>query len=51
MVRFPERDALFWIPVEEATEQKMELRFDAEFDHPAINCAEEFCFDERLPPS
>jgi len=48
VVRFPEHNALFWVPVEEATTRKMELRFDSEIDHPSINWGDEFRLDERL---
>lgn len=49
LVRYPETETFYWIDVEEATEQKMELRFDAEIDHPSINWAAEFEFDGRIP--
>ena len=48
-VRFSEGDTMFWIPVEQATKQKMELRFDGEIGHPSINWAAEYTFDEQLP--
>ncbi|MFB6104660.1 MAG: group I intron-associated PD-(D/E)XK endonuclease [Halobacteriaceae archaeon] len=44
VVRDPEDDELYWVDIEEATNQKMELRFDAEIDHPAINWAAEYRF-------
>ena len=49
VVRYPNDETLYWIDIEEATEQKMELRFEAEIDHPSINWAEEYelCSEER----
>lgn len=47
-VRYPEDGTFYWIPVESATTQKMELRFDAEIDHPSINWASEFEFAGRV---
>ncbi|WP_323675317.1 group I intron-associated PD-(D/E)XK endonuclease [Halorubellus sp. PRR65] len=44
IVRFPEDDQLYWVDVEDATEQKMELRFEAAIDHPSINWASDFEF-------
>jgi len=43
-VRYPETETFYWIPVREATTQKMELRFEAEIDHPSINWASGFEF-------
>ncbi|WP_262174927.1 group I intron-associated PD-(D/E)XK endonuclease [Haloarcula laminariae] len=48
-VRYPQTEAIYWIPVAEATEQKMELRFTAEIDHPSINWAEDYEFDGSIP--
>ncbi|WP_435196776.1 group I intron-associated PD-(D/E)XK endonuclease [Natronomonas sp. EA1] len=48
-VRYPATGALYWIPIDEATTQKMELRFDATLDHPSINWATDYTFDRRLP--
>lgn len=49
VVRYPETDSIYWIPIAEATAQKMELRFTAEIDHPSINWASEYEFDGSLP--
>ncbi|SDM02476.1 PD-(D/E)XK endonuclease [Halogranum gelatinilyticum] len=49
VVRYPETETLYWIRVEEATRQKMELRFEAEIDHPSINWAEEYEFTGGIP--
>ena len=48
-VRYPETDQLYWISVNEATTQKMELRFDAAIDHPSINWAADYEFSENCP--
>ena len=50
LVRYPETESLYWIDIDDATEQKMELRFDAEIDHPSINWAAEYAFDDVIPP-
>lgn len=49
VVRYPGKGTLYWVPISEATEQKMELRFSAEIDHPSINWAEEYEFSGTLP--
>ena len=49
VVRYPENENIYWVDIDEATEQKMELRFDAEIDHPSINWAEEYEFQGRIP--
>jgi hypothetical protein len=51
VVRYPKKDTLYWIPISQATEQKMELRFTAEIDHPSINWAEDFEFLGTIPES
>jgi hypothetical protein len=48
-VRYPENEQLYWIPVSDATTQKMELRFEARIDHPSINWATEYEFNGRIP--
>ena len=50
LVRYPPNETLYWIDITEATTQKMELRFDADIDHPSINWAEEYEFDGTIPP-
>jgi hypothetical protein len=48
LIRYPAEETLYWVPVEEATQQKMELRFEAQIDHPSINWAEEFELENRV---
>jgi hypothetical protein len=47
LVRFPETEQLYWVGVDEASGQKMELRFDAAIDHPSINWAADYEFDPQ----
>jgi hypothetical protein len=47
VVRFPENERLYWIDVADASEQKMELRFEAAIDHPSINWAADYEFCPR----
>lgn len=49
VVRYPKTEAMYWIPIAEATEQKMELRFTAEIEHPSINWADEYEFSDSIP--
>lgn len=49
LVRHPDADDLYWIWVDEATEQKMELRFEASIEHPSINWAADYEFDGNIP--
>ena len=49
LVRYPDTETLYWIHVENATSQKMELRYESEIDHPSINWAEQFEFRGRIP--
>ena len=50
LVDYPETDTLYWVDIDEATGQKMELRFEADIDHPSINWAEDYEFSpEQLP--
>jgi len=49
VVRYPQTETLYWIPIAQATEQKMELRFSADIDHPSINWAENYEFDGSIP--
>ena len=51
VVRYPPTEQLFWIDIEDATVQKMELRFKAEIKHPSINWAEAYEFNGTLPPA
>jgi hypothetical protein len=48
-VRYPETEIIYWIPISEATAQKMELRFSADIDHPSINWAEDYELDKSIP--
>lgn len=43
-VRYPETGQFYWVDVEDAPSKKMDLRFDAEIDHPSINWASAFAF-------
>lgn len=49
LVRYPTTERLYWINVGDATEQKMELRYEARIDHPSINWATEYEFDGTIP--
>jgi hypothetical protein len=49
VVRYPGTETLYWIDIEDATTQKMELRFDAAIDHPSINWASDFEFNGSIP--
>ncbi|MDQ2050953.1 group I intron-associated PD-(D/E)XK endonuclease [Natronolimnohabitans sp. A-GB9] len=49
LVYYPENGQFYWIETTDAPEQKMELRFESEIDHPAINWAETYEFDEAIP--
>ena len=49
MVYYPETETFYWIDTADATEQKMELRFESEIDHPSINWAREYEFDGTIP--
>ena len=49
LVRHPRTESLYWIDIDEASTQKMELRFDAEIDHPSINWADDYVFDGEIP--
>lgn len=49
LVRNPEDGSLYWIDIDDASEQKMALRFDAEIEHPSINWAENFEFNGDIP--
>ena len=44
LIRHPGNETLYWIDIDEATEQKMELRFTAEIEHPSINWASDYEF-------
>lgn len=42
IVHYPKNEKLYWIDIDNATEQKMELRFEAKIDHPSINWAQDY---------
>lgn len=48
IARYPERETMYWIPIEDATEQKMELRFDGKINHPSINWASDYRIENVL---
>jgi hypothetical protein len=50
VVRYPETETLYWVDIGEATTQKMELRFEAELNHPSINWANDYEFQGEIPP-
>jgi hypothetical protein len=50
VVRYPKNEKFYWIDIDEATSQKMELRFESEINHPSINWASEYEFSEREVP-
>jgi len=45
LVRYPPEEQFYWISIEEATSQKMELRYEAEINHPSINWARDYEFE------
>ena len=49
LVYYPGNGRFYWIDAADATAQKMELRFDADIDHPSINWAETYEFDGTIP--
>lgn len=49
LVYYPENDTFYWIDAADAPEQKMELRFESEIDHPSINWADTYEFDGTIP--
>ena len=48
-VYYPVNGQFYWIDIDDATDQKMELRFEAEIDHPSINWALEYEFEGEIP--
>ncbi|WP_049926718.1 group I intron-associated PD-(D/E)XK endonuclease [Halopiger goleimassiliensis] len=48
-VRDPATETFYWIDAADATEQKMELRFDGEIDHHSINWARDYEFTGEIP--
>ncbi|MFB6163795.1 MAG: group I intron-associated PD-(D/E)XK endonuclease [Haloarculaceae archaeon] len=49
-VRCRETDRLYWVPEPEAGTENTYLRTDEPtIDHPSVNHADEYVFDERLP--
>ena len=49
LVRDPDDDQLYWIDIDDASEQKMELRFDGAIEHPSINWADDYAFNGEIP--
>ena len=49
LVRYPEKETFYWVGIDDASHQKMELRFEAEIDHPSINWAKDYEFTGELP--
>ena len=48
-VHYPGNGNVYWVDIDDATGQKMELRFDASIDHPSINWAREYEFTGTIP--
>lgn len=48
-VYYPPIETFYWIDEQDATTQKMELRFDGAIDHPSINWAEAYEFHGTIP--
>lgn len=49
LAHYPATGDLFWVDVEDAPQQTMHLRYDAEIDHPAINWVDDYRYDGRIP--
>ena len=49
VVRYPPEESPYWMDIEDATGQRMRLRFSAEPDHPWINWAEAYGFGGQTP--
>lgn len=49
IVRHPEQELLYWVDIQEASEKKMDLRYDAAIDHPSINWADDYELGETIP--
>lgn len=50
VVWYPAGEQLFWVDIDDANESKMDLRYEADIDHPSINWAEEYELDDEIPP-
>ncbi|ELY46630.1 hypothetical protein C495_05968 [Natronorubrum sulfidifaciens JCM 14089] len=48
LVYYPANGNFYWIAAD-ATEQKIELRFESTIDHPSINWACDYEFDGTIP--
>ncbi|WP_435066326.1 group I intron-associated PD-(D/E)XK endonuclease [Halobaculum sp. EA56] len=48
-VRYPETDTCYWVDIDAVSGHRMDLREEAEIDHPAINWAEDYEFDGTIP--
>jgi len=50
VVRHPETGTVYWVGIDNATSsKKMDLRFEAEIDHPSVGWAEAYEFDGEIP--
>ncbi|PGF15736.1 hypothetical protein CP556_06145 [Natrinema sp. CBA1119] len=49
LVYYPDNGQFYWVDAADATEQKMEFRFESKIDHPSINWAREYEFDGTIP--
>ena len=48
-VHYPGSGDVYWVDIHDATRQKMELRFEANIDHPSINWAHDYEFTGTIP--
>ncbi|MEY7850319.1 group I intron-associated PD-(D/E)XK endonuclease [Natrarchaeobius sp. A-rgal3] len=48
-VHYPREETFYWIDAADANDQKMELRFGSEIDHPSINWADTYEFTGDIP--
>jgi len=48
-VRYPATGTCYWVDIDEVSGHSMDLREDANIDHPSINWAEEYEFDGSIP--
>ncbi|MWV41491.1 group I intron-associated PD-(D/E)XK endonuclease [Natrialba sp. INN-245] len=48
-VYYPPTETCYWIDASDANEQKMELRFESEINHPSINWADAYEFTGTIP--
>jgi len=49
LVRYPKNEKVYWVDIDDATDQRMEPRFEAKIDHSSINWADEYEFTGEIP--